>query len=161
MHWLLTFAMLLATPDASVVDQSGRALHFHRDLIAEKTVIVAFFFTRCENVCPMLTHTLTTLQTALGDRLGRDVFIVSVSLDPQYDTPERLAEWARRNGVKTGWTLVTGDTPDVVRAMTGNNARAGLHSPALYIGNGRTGEWVRDTGLASTRHYLEVLERMK
>jgi len=150
-------------PDVAVVDQSGRPLHFYRDLIAQKVVVVAFFFTQCQGTCSIVAYTLDHLQTALGDRLGRDVSLISVSIDPKHDTPAALAEWGKRHRVKPGWTLVTGDQDAMnrlSRAFTSDNARPGLHSIIVYIGNDRTGEWIRDTGSAKTEHYLEVLARM-
>jgi cytochrome oxidase Cu insertion factor (SCO1/SenC/PrrC family) len=150
-------------PDVDVVDQTGRPLHFYRDLVAQKVVVVAFFFTRCQDACPVVAHTLLHLQTALGDRLGRDVSIVSVSIDPKHDTPAVLAEWGKTHGVKPGWTLVTGDPAamnGVTRAISGDNARTGLHSITLYLGNDRTGEWISDAGSLSTEHYLQALRKL-
>ena len=150
-------------PDASVIDQNGRRLHFYRDLVAQKVVVVAFFFTECRDACPVIAYTLSHLQTALGDRLGRDVSLISVSLDPQHDTPATMASWAKRHGVKPGWTLVTGQSDDltrITRAFTGDTARPGLHSIVIYIGNDRSGEWIRDSGSLSTEHYLDVLARL-
>lgn len=157
---LLLAALLI--PDVPVVDQTGQALHFHRDLIAGRVVVVAFFFTSCRDACPMVARTLVSLQRALGGR--RDVSIISVSLDPEYDTPERLAAWARRYQVQKGWTLVTGPRASLSRlalAMTGADAQPNVHGAVLYIGNDRTGEWVRDTGTASAAHYLEVLQAVE
>lgn len=157
---LLLAALLI--PDVPVVDQTGQALHFHRDLIAGRVVVVAFFFTSCEDACPMVAQTLVSLQRALGGR--RDVSLVSVSLDPEHDTPERLAAWGRRYGVRPGWTLVTGPRDSMsrlARAMTGDDARPNVHGAVLYIGNDRTGEWVRDTGTASAGHYLELLQAVE
>jgi protein SCO1/2 len=168
----LTIAALLCAaiasakeiPDVNVVDQTGHPLHFYRDLISQKVVVLAFFFTRCQDACPTVAHTLMHLQTALGDRLGRDVSFVSVSIDPQHDTPEALAAWAKKYDVKPGWTLVTGRPDEInhlVRSFTGDNARTGLHSIILYLGNDRTGEWISDTGSAPAEHYLKVLGRLK
>jgi protein SCO1/2 len=172
MRWRsLTIAVLLCAamasakeiPDVNVVDQNGRPLHFYRDLISQKVVVLAFFFTRCQDACPTVAHTLIHLQTALGDRLGREVSFVSVSIDPKHDTPEALAAWAKKYDIKTGWTLVTG-RPDemnrLIHSFTGDDARTGLHSIILYLGNDRTGEWISDTGNAPTQHYLELLARM-
>lgn len=150
-------------PDVDVVDQSGHPLHFYRDLVAQKVVVIAFFFTQCQDACPVVAHTLLHLQTALGERVGRDVSIVSVSIDPQHDTPAVLAQWGKDHGVKPGWTLVTGDPAAidrVTRAFTGDNARIGLHSIVVYVGNARTGEWICDSGSLSTQHYLDLLARL-
>jgi protein SCO1/2 len=160
---IATSALPKEIPDVGVVDQNGRPLHFYRDLVEQKVVVIAFFFTQCQDACSIVAYTLVHLQAALGDRLGRDVSMVSVSIDPEHDTPVMLADWGKRHGVKPGWTLITGD-PEAVnrvaRAFTGDSARAGLHSIIVYIGNDRTGEWVRDTGSATTEHYLEVLARI-
>lgn len=156
---LLLAALLI--PDVPVVDQTRQALHFHRDLIAGRVVVVAFFFTNCQDACPMVARTLVSLQRALGGR--RDISIVSVSLDPEYDTPERLAAWARRHRVKKGWTLVTGPRASLSQlalAMTGADAQPNVHGAVLYIGNDRTGEWVRDTGTAAPGHYLDLLAKI-
>jgi protein SCO1/2 len=171
MKHLFAAAMLVAAvagaadiPDAEVVDQAGRTLHFQRDLIAGKVVVVAFFFTSCETVCPTVGNTLVRLQNALGDRLGRDVSIVSVSIDPRRDTPAALAAWAQRFGVKSGWTLVTGDAAALARvaeAMTGGVPKPADHEAALYVVDGRTGRWVRDSALARPKHYLALLDRMR
>ena len=149
-------------PDVNVVDQTGRPLHFYRDLVAHKVVVLAFFFTQCQDACPTVARTLIHLQDALGDRLGRDVSFISVSIDPKHDTPEALAAWAKHYSVKPGWTLVTGRPGEInrlTRSFTGDNARTGLHSIILYIGNDRTGEWISDTGNARTEHYLKLLAR--
>lgn len=150
-------------PDVSVVDQSGRTLHFYRDLVAQKVVVVAFFFTRCQDACPTIAYTLVHLQAALGDRLGRDVSLLSVSIDPDYDTPARMAAWGKSHGVKPGWTLVSGRREEmnrISRALTGDDARPGLHSIVVYVGNDRTGEWIRDSGSQPTEHYLDLLARV-
>lgn len=150
-------------PDVDVVDQSGRPLHFYRDLVAQKVVVIAFFFTQCQDACPVVAHTLVHLQDALGDRLGRDVSLISVSIDPKHDTPAVLAQWGKSHGVRPGWTLVTGEPAAmnrVTRAFTGDNARTGLHSIVVYAGNDRTGEWICDSGSLSTQHYLNLLARL-
>ena len=171
-HTLAIAAMLFAAiasaeareiPDVNVIDQTGRPLHFYRDLVEHKVVVVAFFFTHCQDVCPIIAYTLVHLQAALGDRFGRDVSLISVSIDPQHDTPAALAAWAKQHGVKPGWTLVTG-RPDemnrLIRSFTGDNARTGLHSLIIFLGNDRTGEWIRESGTATTEHYVELLGRM-
>jgi len=76
---------------------------------AAPLTIVTFVFTTCDGVCPMQGRRLAALQTALGDRIGRDVRIVSISIDPDTDTPPRLRAWRAPFGIPIGWTLVTGE----------------------------------------------------
>lgn len=153
----------LTIPDVAVVDQSGRKLHFYRDLIEKKVVVLAFFYTHCRGTCPIVGRALAELQSALGDRLGRDVFFVSVSIDPRNDTTADLAKWGRSHQVRKGWTLVTGEPRaigELVREVTGNEPGPGLHAPALFILNDRTGEWLREGGNEQPRRYAEIIDAM-
>ena len=81
-------------PDVSLVDQEGRPVRFHTDLIKDKVVVVNFIFTTCTTVCPPMGATFGKLREQLGEKAGKDVHLVSVSVDPRTDTPERLKAWA-------------------------------------------------------------------
>ncbi|HEX3554544.1 MAG TPA: galactose oxidase-like domain-containing protein [Thermoanaerobaculia bacterium] len=149
-----------AMPDVEVLDQDGRKLHFYRDLIQGRTVAMNFVYTSCTAFCPLLGRTFTALQQALGDRLGKEVSLISVSTDPQTDTPERLKAWGAKFGARPGWTLVTGDRKNLdvlLQSLTGDPARRGEHSPAVLLGNYDQGKWVRESGLAAPERYLEIL----
>jgi protein SCO1/2 len=147
-------------PDVEVVDHEGRRLRFHSDLIRGKTVIVNAVYTNCTNICPLLGKTFGKLQTSLGDRLGRDVFLISISRDPENDTPESLAAWRKRYGAKPGWIFVTGkkeaiDT--VLEQLTGDRSYKGGHSAIAILGDDATGIWLRDYGADEPAHYEDVL----
>lgn len=147
-------------PDAEVVDHTGRKQRFHSDLIRGKTVIVNAVYTSCKSTCPMLGRTFGNLQAALGDRLGRDVFLVSISRDPENDTPERLAEWRRKYGAKPGWIVVTGkkeSIDSVLEVMTGDRAFTGDHSGVAIVGDDATGIWFREFGGAAPEQYQKLL----
>jgi protein SCO1/2 len=94
-------------PDVVVVDQDGNELHFYEDIVKDRIVAINFVFTSCAASCPLLGSSYAKLQDKLGDRLGKDCTLISVSVDPTVDRPERLKEWADRFGRKPGWTLVT------------------------------------------------------
>jgi len=150
-------------PDVEVVDQDGKNLHFYRDLVKDKVVAINFIFTTCTYICPMQGATFAKLQAALGDRLGRDVYLISVSTDPVTDTPERLKAWGAGFGAKAGWTLVTGkkdDLDQLLLAMTGDPAGRGDHSPALFIGNYDKGVWVREYALAEPGRYIKLFDNL-
>ena len=83
-------AFTLDLPDVPVVDQDGRAMRFRSELLKDRTVVVNFVFTTCTTVCPALTTTMRAIQRELGDRVGRDVWLISVSVDPAVDRAERL-----------------------------------------------------------------------
>ncbi|MDT7603135.1 MAG: hypothetical protein QOF61_1132 [Acidobacteriota bacterium] len=150
-------------PDIEVVDQNGRRSRFYTDLVKGKMVIINFVFTSCTYVCPMQGANFAKLQTALGERLGRDISLISVSTDPVVDTPERLKAWGERFGAKLGWTLVTGNKEEMdilLKALTGDTARRGEHSPVALLGDFEKGMWVRAYGLAEPERYLQLFANL-
>jgi len=88
-----------------VLDQGGRRLRFATDLVAGRLVAIQFVFTNCTTICPPLAATYGRLLQLLGDRAGREVFLISVSVDPTNETPVRLKAWAQKFGAGPGWTL--------------------------------------------------------
>ncbi len=99
--------------ETPVVDQDGRRLDFYKDLVRGKTVAINFVFTTCTTVCPPLTATFRRVQQMLGERAGREVSLISVSVDPTTDTPERLKAFAEKFKAGPGWTFVTGGKPEI------------------------------------------------
>ena len=147
-------------PDVEVVDHEGRKLRFHSDLIRGRTVVVNAVYTDCTSVCPLLAQTFGRLQAALGDRLGKDVFLISISRDPENDAPEKLAAWRNRYGAKSGWSVVTGEKEaidEVLELLTGDRSFRGGHSAIALLGDDATGIWLRDYGADTPEHYQEVL----
>ncbi|HYG79539.1 MAG TPA: SCO family protein, partial [Pyrinomonadaceae bacterium] len=125
-------------PDVEVLDQDGRKVRFYSDLIKDRVVVISFFFASCTFVCPPQAHALARLRTSLADRFGREVFFVSVSKDPETDTPQRLKTWGGQFKVGGGWTLVTGGKEVMKRLVwdfTGEGLGQQMHSPILLIGN--------------------------
>jgi len=150
-------------PDVEVIDQDGRRHRFYSDLIEGKLVVVNAVYTSCTNVCPMMERSFADLQNALGDRLGKDVFLISISRDPDHDTPARLKEYGRRFHAKPGWTFVTGrhDAIDrLLRALTGDRAAPGGHSTVAWIGNGASGIWLRTYGADEPSQTIELLNEI-
>ncbi len=96
-----------AFPDVEVTAHTGEKFRFYDDLIRDKVVMINFMSTRNEQGFPV-TAKMADIAAQLGDRLGKDVFIISISRDPAYDTPRRLAAFAQKHGVGKGWYLVTG-----------------------------------------------------
>lgn len=147
-------------PDSQVLDQNGKRLRFYTDLIKGKVVVINFIFTTCAYVCPMQGSSFSNLQAALGERLGRDTHLVSVTTDPLTDTPEKLKAWGERFGAKPGWTLVTGEKKEIDKlllALTGDTARTGEHSPIAIIGSDDKGIWIRAYGLESPKRTIEII----
>jgi cytochrome oxidase Cu insertion factor (SCO1/SenC/PrrC family) len=148
-------------PDVEVTDQDGRKLHFYTDLVRGKTVAVQFIFTTCTTVCPPLGATFARVQRELGARAGQDVRLISVSVDPVTDTPERLKAWGAKFHAAGGWTFVTGAKPQVaelLRALGAGVASPADHTPEILVGNDATGQWTRAYGLARPAALLKLIE---
>ena len=99
--------------NVAVTTQDGRTLRFYDDVLKGKIVLINFFFTDCDAVCPLMTENLARVQELLGDRVGKDIFMVSISLQPEHDTPEVLAAYAKTYGVGPGWLFLTGKKNDI------------------------------------------------
>ena len=154
----------LEIPDVSLVDQEGRPVHFYSDLVRGKVVMMNFIFTSCTTICPPMGATFGKLQQLLGDRAGRDVHLISVSVDPATDTPERLKAWRNKlGGGPAGWTLVTGERETVVqllKALGVYTPNLNDHTPLVLAGNDPRGAWTRAYGLAAPAKLVELLDRL-
>ncbi|MEJ0078034.1 MAG: SCO family protein [Alphaproteobacteria bacterium] len=146
-----------------VVDQDGRQLKFYDDLIKDKIVVVMFIYTSCTDICPITTARMTQIEDQLGDVLGRDIFIVSMTVDPEHDTPEKLKAYSKAFGTGPGWTFVTGK-PEDIRAI---NSRLGERSKVLsdhrneiVLGNDATGEWQRDNVMGDLKRVSLSIREM-
>jgi len=146
--------------DAEVVDQNGRRVHFYSDLVKGKTVAIQFIFTTCTTICPPLGATFARVQKDLGERAGKDVFLISISVDPATDTPERLKAWGEKFHAGPGWTLVTGAKPQVdelLRSLGAAVSSPADHSPTVLVGNDAKGQWKRAYGLASPKVLIGLI----
>ena len=149
--------------DVKLVDQDGRTQRFYTDMLKSKTVIVNAFFTSCTSVCPPMNRNLEMVQEALGERLGRDVFIVSISVDPVTDTPPRLKAYAQRFHAKPGWTFLTGEKQNVDWALykLGQYVESkDDHTTVIIIGNEATGLWKKAFGLAKADELIRLVNEV-
>ncbi|HKQ05729.1 MAG TPA: SCO family protein [Blastocatellia bacterium] len=147
-------------PDTPVYDQDGRRLRFYSDLVRGKTVAINFIFTTCTTICPPLTATFRKIQQELGDRVGSDVQLISVSVDPTTDIPERLKAYSDKFHAGPGWTFVTGDRQQITRLLKALGANTGDkndHSPMVLVGNDRAAYWTRTYGLAPADTLVRIV----
>jgi cytochrome oxidase Cu insertion factor (SCO1/SenC/PrrC family) len=147
----------LNIPDVELLDQNGRKIHFYTDLIKGQTVAINFIFTTCTTICPPLGATFARVQKELA---GRDARLISISVDPATDTPERLKAWGEKFHAGESWTFVTGNKPQVdelLRALGASSARREDHSPTVLIGNDAHGTWTRTYGLANTSKLVQII----
>ncbi|HLM55060.1 MAG TPA: SCO family protein, partial [Pyrinomonadaceae bacterium] len=150
----------MSIPDVELLDQDGRKVRFYSDLVRGKTVAVNFIFTTCTTVCPPLGATFARVQKELGGRVGRDVQLISVSVDPVTDTPERMKAWGEKFKAGPGWTLVTGEkaaVDELLKALAASTARKEDHTPTVLIGNDAKGEWTRAYGLTAPSKLVRII----
>ena len=147
-------------PDLPVYDQQGRRLNFYTDLVKGKTVAINFVFTTCTTVCPPLSATFRKVQQELGERVGKDVELISISVDPATDTPERLKGFAEKFKAGPGWTFVTGGKPEIdslLKALGAATPDKNDHTPMILVGNEAAGKWTRTYGLAPAATLVKVI----
>ena len=144
-------AAQIQIPDVVVYDQDGKKMSFYSDLVKGKTVAVNFIFTSCTTICPPLTATFRKVQQDLGDRVGRDVNMISISVNPATDVPERLKSFSAKFGAQPGWSFVTGNKADIdhlLRALGASARDRNDHTPMILVGNDSARYWTRTYGLA-------------
>jgi protein SCO1 len=148
-------------PNVPVVTQDGKVLNFYDDLIKDKIFVVSFLFTSCRDVCPIAAARMAQLQERLGDRVGKEVFFYSISVDPDHDTPDKMKKYAETFGAGPGWLFLTGIPEDInlIRQRLGERSRfLGEHRNDVLLGNGVTGQWQRDSLLGDLERFIMVLE---
>lgn len=137
-------------PNIVLTTHDNQSVHFYDDLVKDKVVVINFMFTSCHEYCLPTTRNLTQVQALLGDRVGRDILLLSISLEPQHDTPAVLQLYAAQHGVKPGWLFLTGKADEIerLRRKLGVtdldpviDADKTQHAALLTIGNARLGRW--------------------
>jgi protein SCO1/2 len=103
-------------PNFELTTHEGKRVKFYDDLIKDKIVIINFMYAKCEGICMPITANLKRVQKLLGNRVGRDIFMYSITLKPEEDTPEKLNHYVRMHNIKPGWTLLTGK-PDEIETL--------------------------------------------
>ena len=151
-------------PNAIFETQEGKKVKFYDDLIKGKLVVINMLLTECsEGLCPVMRANLVRVQQALGQRVGRDIFMYSISLRPEYDTPPVLHAYAKQFGVKPGWTFLTGPPQDteIIRRKLGfyeldpkKDADKSKHTGMLRIGNEAVDRWCMVPALSSPQQIV-------
>lgn len=156
-------------PDVELVDENNERQYFYRDLVKDKVVLINFTFTYCGDICPLTTANLAEVQKGLGDHMGKDVFMVSITLDPDIDTPEVLKHYASAFGVKPGWSFLTGkfDTIELLRYRLGIydpdpviDADKTQHGGLVIYGNEATGKWSATPGMLKPSEIVRSVLRL-
>jgi protein SCO1/2 len=154
----------LSPPNVTLVDQDGVRHRFVTDLIEGRIAVVSFVFTGCTTICSPVGANMGALDALLGEQVGSGVSLLSVTLDPFNDTPERLSRWRQQFDDKPGWRLLTGDPQQVNRvlhAMRQSDTDIIQHDAFLWVGDPHTRAWTRISSLAAPETIATLIRRME
>lgn len=148
-------------PDVVLVNQDGEKVRLKELLDADKPVVVDFIYGTCTTICPVLSAGFSNLQKKLGPDSGK-VRLVSITIDPENDTPKIMKEYLERYHAKPGWEFLTGsraDIDNVMRAFDAYMPDKMLHLPLNFIRSPDDGTWVRLYGFLSGRDFLSECKK--
>lgn len=151
-------------PDVTLVDSAGHPVRFSEITGDAERTVISFIFTSCAGICPMITANMARAVPEL-DQIGGDYQILLISVDPEYDTPARLAEYADRFRTGPRIRLLTGDRGDVFRVLRslealyeGSNKMN--HQPVTLISSSEPGGWTRIDGLIGSEVLIEQYRKV-
>jgi len=151
-------------PNLPVVTQDGKTLRFYDDVIKGKIVVVYFMYTNCPDICGLTTARLSQAEDKLGDMVGRDVFFVALTVDPERDTPAKLKEFADSFHLSNkSWLFLTGKSEDIraINAKFGERSQSlDQHRQQVILGNDLTGEWARNSALGDIDRFVMDVRSM-
>lgn len=149
--------------DVSLLDQNGMPVRLERDLVGDKLVVMGFIYTSCTTVCPVVSSIMGKVQQQLGGRVGSEVQLLSLSVDPQRDDPKRLADYARTFQHGPGWSWLTG-TPyamrETLKGLGSWSPDLGSHPPLMLVGDGHSGHWTRFYGFTDPSVLINEVNRL-
>lgn len=153
-----------ALPEVTLIDSAGEPVLFSQISGDAERTVISFIFTSCAGICPMITANMARAVPDLN-ALGDDYQILLISVDPEYDTPERLREYARRFNTGARIRFLTGDRDDVFKVLRslealyeGSNKMN--HQPVTLISKNDSDDWLRIDGLIGTRVLVEEYRKL-
>lgn len=153
-------------PNVVLTTHEGRKVRFYDDLLKDKIVTINFMYAKCEGVCPGITANLVRVQKLLAPRVGKDIFMYSITLKPEQDTPMALHHYAEMFHVGPGWQFLTGKPDDIelLRRKLGftnpdpvEDADQNQHIGMLRYGNEALEQWAGCPGLAHAQYIAESI----
>jgi len=154
----------LEVPDVTLLDQEGEPGRFVSDRIGDHLAAVTFSFSDCATICPLLDGVFLELQNEIADQLGQGTVLLTVSIDPVRDIPERLKQHAEELQAKPGWSFLTGEKQTVNRLLKALEVWAPdilNHPPTVFVVDGRRNVWTRLSGFPKPEQIVEVLDRYR
>ncbi|NVN97824.1 MAG: SCO family protein [Geobacteraceae bacterium] len=149
-------------PDVTLVNQNGARVKLRSLITSDKPVVVDFIYGTCTTICPVLSAGFVNLQQKLGPK-SSNVQLISISIDPENDTPKVMKEYLQRYRAKAGWDFLTGSRENIDKVMRAFNAyipNKMSHYPLTLIRNPQDGKWVRIFGLTSSSEFLNEYKKV-
>ena len=149
-------------PEVTVVDTRGRSVRLPGPMDSDMPILVNFIYTTCSTICSTQTATLAELQRQIAAR-GSKARFVSFTIDPDNDTPQRLAAFARQFSIERDWDFYSGDFKDLVRVQQAFDVYRGSkvsHPPVVLLRRSRDAPWVRVEGFATPSDLLAVYQKL-
>jgi protein SCO1/2 len=148
-------------PDVTLVNQDGKRVSLKSMLQSDKTVIVDFIFGTCTTICPVLSAGYINLQNKLVQESSK-VHLVSISIDPENDTPKVMKEYLKRYRAKPGWDFLTGSRKDIDAVMRAFNAyipNKMSHYALTLIHPPKADKWIRIYGIMSSSEFIDETKK--
>ncbi|HDS1793690.1 SCO family protein [Pseudomonas putida] len=149
--------------DVSLLNQDGMPVRLEKDLVGDHLVVMGFIYTSCTTVCPVVSSIMGKVQQQLGGRVGEEIHMVSISVDPQRDDAKRLQDYAKTFQKGPGWSWLTGTPYAVTETLKGLgsfSADLSQHPPLILVGDGRSGHWTRYYGFTDPTVLIEEINRL-
>jgi protein SCO1/2 len=155
--------------NVAVNTHDGRTLRFYDDVLKGKIVLINFFYTDCDAICPLMTENLARVQELFGPRVGKDIFMASITLQPEHDTPAVLAAYARSYAAGPGWLFLTGNKDDIellrhrlgfVDSDPAQDADLEQHIGTVRIANEPMHRWAMTPALLAPKALVRAVKRV-
>ncbi|HGY9626144.1 TPA: SCO family protein [Pseudomonas putida] len=149
--------------DVSLLDQDGMPVRLEKDLVGDRLVVMGFIYTSCTTVCPVVSSIMSKVQQQLGGRVGEEIQLVSISVDPQRDDSKRLLGYAKAFQHGPGWSWLTGSPYAITETLKGLgsfSADLSQHPPLILVGDGRSGHWTRYYGFTDPAVLIAEINRL-
>ncbi len=154
--------MSYQTPDVKLLDANGKRVSLRDRLDGDHPVMLNFIFTTCTTICPVTTATFSMVQDRLGAERAR-LHLVSISIDPEHDTPAKLSAYAKKFGAGGQWSMLTGSFEDSIAVQRAFDVYAGdkmNHRPVTFLRNRPGKPWLRIDGFASADELLREYRKL-
>jgi len=152
-------------PNVVLTTQDGKKVHFYDDVLKGKSLVIDMIYTTCGYACPLETARLAQVQKVLGDRVGKDIFFYSITIDPANDTPKVLKAYMEKYHIGPGWTFLSGKKSDIEligkKLSLWNNEpdpnNPDGHTPSVLIGNEPGGQWMRNAATDNPKFLANMI----